>query len=182
MKVKIFDKIYEVETVVHCEEEKGNYYYLKGKKIPYCDLDYDIEIINESKELNSWEEVKLYLEYVLYDKRGTRAIACTSTSGYLQPFIDDVEKALKDYEMEHTLRIRLENINYELVREKQENSKKLKALEIIKDYQVDIALLLDCQCEEEYLNRVCNRYLAIQEKLGYKRLGKEKFDLLKEVL
>lgn len=34
----------------------------------------------------------------------------------------------KSYEMEHTLRIRLENINYELVREKQDNEKKLKAL------------------------------------------------------
>ena len=39
-----------------------------------------------------------------------------------------IEKELKEGEMEHTLRVRLENINYELVREKQENEKKLKAL------------------------------------------------------
>lgn len=45
-----------------------------------------------------------------------------------------VENALKQYEMEHTLRIRLENINYELVREKQENEKKLKVLDIIKSF------------------------------------------------
>lgn len=41
---------------------------------------------------------------------------------------DIIAQALKEYEMEHTLRVRLENINYELVREKQENEKKLKAL------------------------------------------------------
>ena len=60
--------------------------------------------------------------------------------------------------------------------------KQEEVLRIIKEYQVDVAMLIDCQCEEEYLNRLCNRYLASREKLGYKRLGKEKFDLLKEWL
>ena len=41
---------------------------------------------------------------------------------------DNIENALKDYEMEHTLRIRLENANYELVRKNQENEKKLEAI------------------------------------------------------
>ena len=73
-----------------------------------------------------------------------------------------IEKALKDYEMEHTLRVRLENINYELVREKQANKKKLKALEIIKDKQWFDDFM------KEHLNR---SYFT-----------KEEFDLLKEVL
>lgn len=42
--------------------------------------------------------------------------------------LDTIEKELKEGEMEHNLRVRLENINYELVREKQESEKKLKAL------------------------------------------------------
>lgn len=50
-----------------------------------------------------------------------------------------IENELKEYEMEHTLRVRLENINYELVREKQENEKKLKALEIISKAYGDYA-------------------------------------------
>lgn len=41
---------------------------------------------------------------------------------------NNIENALKDYEMEHTLRIRLENANYELVRKNQENEKKLEAI------------------------------------------------------
>ena len=41
---------------------------------------------------------------------------------------DNIENALKDYEMEHALRIRLENANYELVRKNQENEKKLEAI------------------------------------------------------
>lgn len=46
----------------------------------------------------------------------------------LKDSLDTIEKELKEGEMEHTLRVRLENINYELVREKQESEKKLKAL------------------------------------------------------
>ena len=61
-----------------------------------------------------------------------------------------IENALKDYEMEHTLRIRLENINYELVREKQENEKKLKALEIIKNHKLLNYVLKNPKCASMY--------------------------------
>ena len=59
-----------------------------------------------------------------------------------------IEEELKDYEMEHTLRIRLENINYELVREKQENENKLKALDIIKKH-LRIAKPFDLETKKE---------------------------------
>ena len=77
---------------------------------------------------------------------------------------DIIKEELKECEMEHTLRIRLENINYELVREKQENEKKLKALEIIKV--------------------VCNNFpVTICEMIFKSKISKEEYDLLlKEVL
>ena len=83
-----------------------------------------------------------------------------------------IKKELKEYEMEHTLRIRLENINYELVREKQENEKKLKALEIIKIKKIDVYQLLENSINaEEYNHWYC-----------YEKITKKEFDLLKEVL
>lgn len=51
---------------------------------------------------------------------------------YLNERLDIIEEKLKEGKMERTLRIRLENINYELVREKEDNDKKLKDLELIK--------------------------------------------------
>lgn len=93
--------------------------------------------------------------------------------------IDNIDKeisiiatALKDYEMEHTLRIRLENAIYELVREKQENEKKLKALEIIKGKEVNVFLLLH--------SRNLKIYNDIVE--DNRKLTQEKYDLLKEAL
>ena len=59
--------------------------------------------------------------------------------------------------------------------------KHLKALEIIKEKQVDIGLLIACETEPEYLNRCCNRYWT-NDKCGWKRLSQEEFDLIKEVL
>ena len=134
-----------------------------------------------SKELEAFENIKReagtpYFS-TLYDIDMWREDFAT-----VKDKLKRLEELEKEWEMEHTLRIRLENINYELVREKESNEKKLKALEIIKEYQVDVALLIDCQCEEEYLNRLCNRYLAIREKLGYKRLGKEEYELLKDIV
>ena len=82
-----------------------------------------------------------------------------------------VKTALKDYEMEHTLRIRLENINYELIREKQENDKKLKALEIIKKKDVDVGWLKRAKDLNEY-----NNGMGIN---SYSALTKEEYDLLK---
>ena len=75
--------------------------------------------------------------------------------------LDTIEKELKEYEMEHTLRVRLENINYELVREKQENENKLKAFEIIKEH------ILYCE------NVDCFVFVNITKEVN---------DLLKEIL
>lgn len=57
----------------------------------------------------------------------------------------------------------------------------LKALEIIKNKQVDVGLLLACESEPEYLNRCCNRYWT-NDKCGWKRLSQEEYKFLKEVL
>ena len=77
-----------------------------------------------------------------------------------------IEKELKEYEMEHTLRIRLENINYELVREKQENEKKLKALEIIK----------------KAFNSSSTYTYKLEDSLDCGWITQEEYDLAKEVL
>ena len=93
--------------------------------------------------------------------------------------IDNIDKeisiiatALKDYEMEHTLRIRLENAIYELLREKQENEKKLKALEIIKGKEVNVFVLLHSVNLKIYNDIVEDN----------RKLTQEKYDLLKEAL
>lgn len=84
--------------------------------------------------------------------------------------LDIIEKALKEYEMEYTLRIRLENANYELVREKQENDKKLKTLEIIKK-----ELMLEVK-EDNGL------YRLITYQSDNHLIRKDQYELLKEVL
>lgn len=87
--------------------------------------------------------------------------------------LDIVFSALKDYEMEHTLRIRLEDINYELVRETQITEWKLKALAIIKEKSVDVQLLKDIKNVPNYNWCVHTKDRALTE---------EEFKLLKEVL
>jgi hypothetical protein len=111
-----------------------------------------------------------------------------------------VEEALKEYEMEHILRIRLENINYELVKRikdyeknedfykdvliyahlsEQDRIKKLKALEIIKENLIVIydenkndkpCLMLSIKVDKDKLITI------------YETFDKEKIDLLREVL
>ena len=87
-----------------------------------------------------------------------------------------IETALKDYEMEHALRIRLENANYELVREKQKNQKKLKALEIIKNKQVDVRYLFQCKSLRQY------NFIYEGTNQSELCLTEEEYDLLKEML
>lgn len=100
--------------------------------------------------------------------------------------IDIIESALKEYEnqkaidkfMERTCKdLGVHNPTEELVLA----AKQLKALDIIKNRQVDVGLLLACESEPEYLNRCCNRYWT-NDKCGWKRLTQEEYDLLKEVL
>lgn len=84
----------------------------------------------------------------------------------------DFQDLKKDLEMEHVLRVRLENINYELVREKQENDKKLKAVEIIKEKEVNVFIFLHSGDLETYNDMVEDNRKLIQEE----------YELLKEVL
>ena len=93
--------------------------------------------------------------------------------------IEVVKTALKDYEMERTLRVRLENINYELVREKQENNKKLKALEIIKEKKINVGYLL--VMIELFGDKALNEYNKSAHKKT-EELTQEEFNLLKEWL
>ena len=93
-----------------------------------------------------------------------------------------IEQELKEYEMEHTLRIRLENINYELVREKQENEKKLKALEIIKNKRVVIPILINSANLKAYNEYIMANGGYVDYLYQDLLLTQEEFDLLKEVL
>ena len=87
-----------------------------------------------------------------------------------------IKIALIDGEIEHTIRIGLENDNYKLMREKQDNEKKLKALEIIINKRVDMILLVHaCRIGYGY------DFFNYRCEVGYE-LTKEEYDLLKEVL
>lgn len=125
-----------------------------------------------SKELEILEHLRKGVQYINQDE------SPAFISQYEED-LDKIENALIEYEMERTLRIRLENINYELVREKQENEKKIKAFEIIKE---NLIFSLD----ESESNKSC---LTIGVKVDknhivviYQTFDKEKIDLLKEVL
>ena len=63
-----------------------------------------------SKGLESWNEIKEYLEYCLELRNGCKAMAYNSTSGYLQPFIEQVEKELKALEI--LIKVCKENLKY----------------------------------------------------------------------
>ena len=80
--------------------------------------------------------------------------------------------------MEHTLRIRLENINYELVREKQENEKKLKALEVLRNKpHISFDLFDTLDTLEEI-----NDYIKFMYGYNCKSvLTQEEYDLFKEI-
>lgn len=100
--------------------------------------------------------------------------------------IETIEKELKSYEMEHALRIRLENINYKLVREKQENEKKFKALEIIKKKNVFVWGFIhrkdeikDFEWTYEYYK---THYGYFHSGYKFDLLTKKEYTLLKEVL
>ena len=49
--------------------------------------------------MKSFDEIKQYLEYVLLGKPGTKAISQASTTAYLWPFVEEVEKAVKALEI-----------------------------------------------------------------------------------
>ena len=102
------------------------------------------------------------------------------TKGYEED-LDLIETALKDYEQ---LKSRENNVlpNDKFIGDlgehtRDEVAKKLKALEIIKEKRVDIALLLDCDSIENYNYRVDEKW-----KQTTQRLTKAEYDLLKEVL
>ena len=123
-----------------------------------------------SKELEAYKEIRDYLNYVLYDIKGTKAIMYSSTSQYLEPFMNTIETALQDYE---ELKFQKE-INNELqkhsislgikIDELEEIGKKLKALEILKKI-----IVFDTNTNT----------ISVKKNLCF---SDETYDLLKEVL
>ena len=101
-----------------------------------------------SKGLEAFKEIRAYLDYVLYDRPGTKAIGYTSTSQYLEPFMTEIEKELKDYE---NLKLKHRSMQDEVLND----FKKLKALEIIRNYgyfdeQGDLIVHLPTNRKEEH--------------------------------
>lgn len=130
----------------------------------------DIKMNKELSPLENWKEVKDYLNYCLYDiAEDCKALCYTSTSQFLQPYIDNVEAALTNY--------------LKILPEHEDTTKKLKVLEIIKEKKVNIDNFLyrikeDTDYEEYKM--LCETYIILI--FSKKELTKEEFDLLKEVL
>lgn len=82
-----------------------------------------------------------------------------------------IEQELKEAEMEHTLRIRLENINHDLVEENKQLKKELEALEIIKKRKVNV----------NWLKNDLKDYNNTAALYGLPRLTQEEYDLLKKI-
>lgn len=101
---------------------------------------------------------------------------CQSAGCSRCPFKDlDSDCPLKTFEMEHILRIRLENINYELVREKQDNKNKLTAFKIIKEKRVDIIAFIEDFVEG---HDTYNEYYENADEYHYYRKGDYETPLL----
>lgn len=122
----------------------------------------------------------------------SRIVGCSTIESHRPKWQKDyklIETALKDYEMEHTLRIRLENINYELVREKQKNDKELKALEIIKDFAPLITINIKGKEYDIKANNTSDialyAELYINDRLIYSTMNRDKIEklyFLREIL
>lgn len=117
-----------------------------------------------NKGLEALERIKDIANEVVQDIDNPR---------YLVNELDIIEKELKRLEelelenkMEHTLRIRLENIVYE----------KSEALRIIKEKRVDFGILPYCLDLETYNNAIV---VNGNEWTDYKPLTQDEFDLLK---
>ena len=80
-----------------------------------------------------------------------------------------LEELEKEWEMEHTLRIRLENITHE----------QSEILQIIKDKKVDVALLKGSCCYEQYCSLYITRWKDVK---NIPLPTQAEFDLLKEWL
>ena len=89
-----------------------------------------------------------------------------------------IETTLKDYEELKQINIDRSKQLLELVSEQTENSKKLKALEIIKNKRVDVWLILHVIDNSDNVED----YNAINKRPIGGNLTQEEYDLLKEVL
>ena len=49
MKIKVGEDIYEVTKIVYDPFDKCYYYYVEGMNTPFCDLDDDIEELDEKE-------------------------------------------------------------------------------------------------------------------------------------
>ena len=133
-----------------------------------------------SKGLESWKEVKDYLNYCLYDiKEDCKAICYTSTSGYLQPFIDNVETELKrlekyDLDLDFAKDLQIYGLKpyKETIKQLKEKEKQDEILRIIKEKRVNIPALIECESVKEYNS---GRYVD-------RHLNHFEFDLIKEWL
>lgn len=99
----------------------------------------------------------------------------------LQNELNIIETALKDYE----LLIMTSNIIKNNIKDipREDITKKLKALEIIKEKQVDVGrfiLIINTWFDDDFALHRYNDYL--ENDLDKWKLTKEEFDLLKEVL
>ena len=110
-----------------------------------------------SEESKALEDIILYL-----NANEPKGLYCSN--------IKIIKTALKNYELEHALRIRLENINYELVREKEKNQKRLKAFEIVVRKKVNMQLLIESIDLDFYNSH------------WFMRLCQEEYDIVKEAL
>lgn len=118
-----------------------------------------------SKELQALERAK----------REHSALNCGFPDVEYLTQIDEIEKKLKELEeLENRCSkagITIDDYFKYLIEETIDNYKKLKALEIIKDKNVDVAWLCGCEKLEDY-----NKLYQVPN------LTKEEYDLLKEVL
>ena len=131
-----------------------------------------------SKELKAFNGICCNTNQSYPDFQKQRMIVETALKNeYEEKF--DLIKQVRELKDENAS---LKSFNSKLWVERQDNEKKLKALEIIKEKRVDVCYFMNCRTLEEYNDDVLGSYAYEKDDAEQRMLTQEEYDLLKEVL
>ena len=92
--------------------------------------------------------------------------------------LNEYKSILKDFGLENPQNL-IDNLN--IIKDSKFHEK-IKALEIVKDKQVEVCYFMNCETLEEYNDDVIAAYAYEEDAAKQRMLTQEEYDLLKEVL
>lgn len=92
--------------------------------------------------------------------------------------LNEYKSILKDFGLENPQNL-IDNLN--IIKDSKFHEK-IKALEIVKDKQVEVCYFMNCETLEEYNDDVIAAYAYEEDAAKQRMLTKEEYELLKEIL